>query len=238
VSLPSVFCGIDIESFDRVKKLYGRGAMPLGLFTDSENRWIRSHLSAAYAFTAKEAILKAFGSGWFNTEIDAHDIELGFDAHGIPRLVNFTGEAKRRRGDDESLLSLDFYRLGEGLLSVFTLLGPQCESMQTRIIALCRSSHQLHNLSTGEITPAHAVWDGECTNTRVLGHRVIQFAVQSLCRESGALNDLGYVGYDESGAPQWINSSKLDGSMFKVAGISVTHDRNYICGIVIGKYLH
>lgn len=88
--------GTDIAYLERIKKLspdaVGR------ILTESEaeycNRFPAPHERVAGRFAAKEAILKALGTGW-SQGIGWHQIEILPNASGIP-IVTFSGKALDR----------------------------------------------------------------------------------------------------------------------------------------------
>jgi holo-[acyl-carrier protein] synthase len=89
--------GVDLIETDRVLKLISRGRTFLeGIFTDlevdycSSKRYPEQHFAARFA--AKEAFLKALGTGW-RDGIGFSDIEVRHDALGKP-LINLTVKAE------------------------------------------------------------------------------------------------------------------------------------------------
>ncbi|MBN1295693.1 holo-ACP synthase [bacterium] len=89
--------GTDCIEVDRIRRLVSRGdAMLNGVFTASECTYCRSkrfpdrHFAARFA--AKEAFMKALGTGW-RDGIRFADIEIGHDPLGKPEIA-LSGKAR------------------------------------------------------------------------------------------------------------------------------------------------
>ena len=109
--------GIDIVNIERIEKMMARwGNLFLGrLFTEKEIVWCqqrtRPHECFAARFAAKEAFLKAIGSGLRNG-IQWKDIEVENDLFGKP-LFSFHRKAKEILGTqriEKTLLTLSHER--------------------------------------------------------------------------------------------------------------------------------
>lgn len=91
--------GVDIEDVPRFQRVIERvGARFLErVFTPSEIEYVeaRAHRHRRYAsrFAAKEAAMKALGTGWAQG-VRWHDFEISREASGAPRLA-LTGAAAR-----------------------------------------------------------------------------------------------------------------------------------------------
>jgi holo-[acyl-carrier protein] synthase len=89
--------GIDVVGVDRVRRLLERPAAAAELFTPDElaycagRRRRYEHLAARFA--AKEAVLKAIGTG-LGARMQWTDVEVVNDLHGRPRAV-LHGEVAR-----------------------------------------------------------------------------------------------------------------------------------------------
>jgi len=83
-------CGIDIEQIDRFDK-YSVGdpvftKLVEDIFTEKEieiNSKLINQSAFGIGFSCKEAVFKAFGKGWLNSNIRWKDIELLFDPTDI-----------------------------------------------------------------------------------------------------------------------------------------------------------
>lgn len=90
--------GMDIQEINRVELAINRGGQPFlnKTFTPSEIEYCqsqkRSNQHFAGRFCAKEAFLKALGTGWSNG-IKWHEIEIIRAISGCPSIV-LTGRAK------------------------------------------------------------------------------------------------------------------------------------------------
>lgn len=91
--------GIDIVEVYRIRETIGRTPrFAERVFTPAEraycdSRGAASAQSYAARFAAKEAFLKALGTGW-RGRITWHDLEIQNDELGVPELA-VTGEAQR-----------------------------------------------------------------------------------------------------------------------------------------------
>ncbi len=228
-----ISCGIDVESLDRVNYLYRQGAMPLGLFSDIELRCINSDIIAAHAFVAKEAVLKSLGAGWFNTDVDAHDIELGFDVRMMPTCVTFHGAAKRKvdEGDFKSH-TLDFFYFGRELLALFVLSGTQNNSMKKSVVVVDRIQLNMRDLCSNETLELQPADETYLVSTKLLGKLAVKKAVCEITNKC-RLSANGYVGHDSFGAPIWVESLSMGFPADKIDAVSITHNRNYACGAAI-----
>lgn len=96
--------GTDIANIERFEKAIGKWNEHLleKIFTEGEQCEIKAYngerrrqaSKAAKMFAAKEAAVKALGTG-FDLGISFHEIELGHDERGKP-LLSFSGKAEER----------------------------------------------------------------------------------------------------------------------------------------------
>lgn len=96
-SIPSTGLGVDIVEIGRMEKVLTRTPQfPLRVFSAAEREYCEAHHRPAvhYAthFAAKEAVLKALGTG-FSQGIDFTDVEVAHDENGRPITV-LHGRAK------------------------------------------------------------------------------------------------------------------------------------------------
>jgi holo-[acyl-carrier protein] synthase len=101
---PVVRTGVDIVSVARVARLATEDAGALGeVFTEEELAYCRrrpsSHQHLAVRFAAKEAVLKAFGTG-IGKRMRWTDVEIAKERSGRP-LVRLHGEVAAKEGDGE-----------------------------------------------------------------------------------------------------------------------------------------
>lgn len=102
--------GIDLVETDRIRRTIERWGdrFTLRVFTSRENRFCRErrnpHLSYAARFAAKEALLKATGTG-LGRGVSWRDMEILDDEHSKPS-VEVRGEVGRLIGTKRILLSL------------------------------------------------------------------------------------------------------------------------------------
>lgn len=94
--------GVDIIELDRVKKAVEREAFVKRVYTDAEIEYCHSRgksgaMSFAGRFAAKEAVMKAFGTGLRNGSMQ--DIEIINDELGAPqvRLSGWFGDFAREK---------------------------------------------------------------------------------------------------------------------------------------------
>jgi len=105
--------GVDIVEIDRMKAaLERRPRMKERIFTDDE-RWYCEHRNRpevhyAMRFAAKEAVLKALGTGFSGMRFT--DVEVMREANGrpVPKLSGRAAEVAAERGIIEMHLSLSF----------------------------------------------------------------------------------------------------------------------------------
>lgn len=101
--------GIDIERISRFEKLIGKSAFMTGVYTQEEQSLIAASDSpvkrAAAAFSAKEAVSKAFGRGLYGMR--PQDIEVLRDDCGRPQ-VRLLGKAKEDYGKYSITLSISY----------------------------------------------------------------------------------------------------------------------------------
>ncbi len=229
-----VSCGIDVEPLERISDLYHRGAMPLGLFSEKELKYMNSYISVAHAFVAKEAILKSLGAGWFNTNIDAHDIELGFGKGGVPGYVTFYGEAKLRvdKGGFNDY-TLDFFYLGNDLLALFILSTLRNKSMKKSVVAVDRAYGKTQYLCSRKIVKAQWPEEKHMSSAKILGKLAVNMAVCEVKNECLPSLESGQVRYDDFGVPVWVDTTSKCLSTTRIDAISITHDHNYACGVAV-----
>lgn len=108
----SVQVGIDLVEISKFQRVFqGRPALLTSVFTEEELRYSRSkrpaHPHLAARFAAKEATLKALGTG-LTAKLSWRDIEVIKDFSGAPRLVlrGAAEEIARSQGLVTSSLSL------------------------------------------------------------------------------------------------------------------------------------
>jgi holo-[acyl-carrier protein] synthase len=109
LSLPELRVGVDVVPVDRVARLLSEheGAAA-ALFTEREQAYCRDRAERLAArFAAKEAVLKAFGTGVAHG-IRWTDVEVVNEPGGRPaiELHGAAGELARRRGLDQIDVSL------------------------------------------------------------------------------------------------------------------------------------
>jgi holo-[acyl-carrier protein] synthase len=115
---------VDVPAFQR--RFEGRDDVLKGVFTDAElgyclgRRWPWTHLAARFA--AKEAALKALGSGLAGA-MTWRDVEVTRDVAGAPRLSlhGAVGEAVAREGLTGGSVSLSHTR--DQAIAVVVLFG-------------------------------------------------------------------------------------------------------------------
>lgn len=91
--------GIDLCAIPRMQELLDSGRSLRRMFTEDEETYIRSKgmsaaQTAAGLFAAKEAVLKAFGTG---LSIPLTDVQLSHTEFGQP-VVTLVGKAARKGG--------------------------------------------------------------------------------------------------------------------------------------------
>lgn len=102
--------GTDIVEIERIRQSIERHGHHFlsRLFTEKEQDYCYKFKDPvphfAGRFSGKEAIAKAFGTG-FGSDLSWHDIEILGDEHGKP-LVHFSEAAKRRFHNPRVLLSI------------------------------------------------------------------------------------------------------------------------------------
>lgn len=108
----AVQVGIDLVEIAKFRRVFGgRQALLTSVFTEEELRYSRTkrpaHPHLAARFAAKEATLKALGTG-LGSRLSFRDIEVSKEFSGAPRLVLRGGalEMARARGVVASSLSL------------------------------------------------------------------------------------------------------------------------------------
>lgn len=106
--------GVDIVEINRLKLAMQRRRRFLDkIFTPQEQVYCLSkskpHLHFAVRFAAKEAVLKAFGTG-FRGGIRWTDLEINHDSLGKPsvQLKGAAAEKAKEQGIDRILISLSF----------------------------------------------------------------------------------------------------------------------------------
>ena len=117
--------GIDLLKVKRVEKIYlnYEDKFLKKIFTDLEIKQIKKkqniHYKIAGKFSAKEAVVKAMGTG-FSDGIRIKDIEIINLKNGKP-IVNLHGKAKKRLGNVESS-SISISNDGGFVVSIATFL--------------------------------------------------------------------------------------------------------------------
>ena len=109
--------GIDIVEISRIKNasLKWKDAFLKRIFTDKEIAYSKERSSSyqhlAARFAAKEAVLKAFGSGW-NKRIEWTDIEVWNEESGKPKveLHNHIKQLKNKKKVKDIIISLSHTR--------------------------------------------------------------------------------------------------------------------------------
>lgn len=104
--------GVDLVEIERVKKAIKNTAFIKRIFTEEEQKYClskaRPYLHFAVRFAAKEAVMKALGTGFRG--IKWRDLEISRDSLGKP-LVRLKGEAALKAKEKkikEALISLSF----------------------------------------------------------------------------------------------------------------------------------
>ncbi len=109
--------GIDIVEISRIKNasLKWKDAFLKRIFTDKEIAYSKERSSSyqhlAARFAAKEAVLKAFGSGW-NKRTEWTDIEVWNEESGKPKveLHNHIKQLKNKKKVKDIIISLSHTR--------------------------------------------------------------------------------------------------------------------------------
>lgn len=103
--------GIDTEIVERVERLLAEHAAHIGrVFTDGEQAVAKSLKPSqrlgfyASAFSGKEAVLKALGTGW-NSEVEWAEIEIPLGDSAMARLYGGSARAARRMGISRIVVS-------------------------------------------------------------------------------------------------------------------------------------
>ena len=84
-------CGVDIVEIDRIKKAVERERFINRVYTKEEAEYCESRRTGRYEsyaarFAAKEAALKAFGTGMGRNGLNAGDIEVVNNPLGMPEI--------------------------------------------------------------------------------------------------------------------------------------------------------
>ena len=117
--------GIDLLKVERIKKIYlsYKDKFLKKILTDLEIKQIKKNQKIYYKiagkFSAKEAVVKAMGTG-FADGIKMKDIEILNLNNGKP-IINLHGKAKKRMGNIESS-SISISNDGDFIVSVATFL--------------------------------------------------------------------------------------------------------------------
>ena len=117
--------GIDLLKVERIKKIYlsYEEKFLKKILTDLEIKQIKKNKNICYKiagkFSAKEAVVKAMGTG-FSDGIKIKDIEILNLKNGKP-IINLHGKAKKRIGNIESS-SISISNDGEFVVSIATFL--------------------------------------------------------------------------------------------------------------------
>lgn len=95
----AILCGVDIIEIERIKKAFEKQGQAFRnrIFTEREiayceSRKVTKYQSYSVRFAAKEALVKALGTG-ISKGIEPKDIEILNDTHGKPYAV-LKGKAK------------------------------------------------------------------------------------------------------------------------------------------------
>ena len=122
--------GIDLLKIERIKKIYlhYKDKFLKKIFTDLEIKQIKKnqqiYSKIAGKFSAKEAVVKAMGTG-FSDGIKIKDIEILNLENGKP-ILNLHGKVKKRIGNIQSS-SLSISNDGGFVISVATFLIKRCK---------------------------------------------------------------------------------------------------------------
>ena len=103
--------GIDIVSVKRMNKALASPAFAQKVFTTAELEYIgSSDEHAAGFFAAKEALVKALGTGFGHIKVN--EMEIRHNSKGIPFFVlyNNAGQAVKRLGSTNIMLSISHER--------------------------------------------------------------------------------------------------------------------------------
>ncbi|MCF6362173.1 MAG: 4'-phosphopantetheinyl transferase superfamily protein [Gammaproteobacteria bacterium] len=232
-----LYCGIDIESLDRAKRLYERGGIPLGLFAACERSNIKDYLSAIYAFTGKEAVLKSLGSGWFNTKIDPHDIRLAFNDKRIPVYVTLYNEALNVfRNRHCQHVSLKYYVHDRNIIAACVMSKVLEKPIKSSIIAVRLTDLAVISISRKKCHSFNKIkYSIATTSPSDIGRAAVNLAVSEIPLSCGFSYCGGHVKSKSNEAPNW-NISCLDKSRCnREFAVSITHNKNYACGMALSS---
>ena len=125
--------GIDLLKVERIKKIYliYKDKFLKKILTDLEIKQIKKNQMIYYKiagkFSAKEAVVKAMGTG-FSDGIKIKDIEILNHRNGKP-IINLYGKAKKKIRDIESS-SISISNEGGFVVSIATFLRKNIEIKQ------------------------------------------------------------------------------------------------------------
>ena len=131
--------------------------------------------------------------------------------------------------------SLDFYYLGDNLLSLFILSDTEDEYLEKSLIAVGRTKWIMKDLFSGKIIAMKGPGRKELLSAKMLGKLAVKQAVHEISSERSKSGGMGRIGYSHSGSPVWIQSPSMADPATNIEAISITHNRNYACGVAIGR---
>ena len=132
--------GIDLLKVERIKKIYlhYEDKFLKKILTDMEIKQIKKNQQIYYKiagkFSAKEAVVKAMGTG-FSEGIKIKDIEILNLENGKP-ILNLRGKAKKIIGNIQSS-SISISNDGGFVISVATFLIKRCKIYHHNNLLLC-----------------------------------------------------------------------------------------------------
>ncbi len=228
-----LYCGVDIESVDRAQRLYQAGGIPLGLFSACERYNIKDYLSAIYAFTGKEAVLKSLGSGWFNTKIDPHDIRLIFNNEKIPVHVTLYNEALNTfRNRHCRYISLKYYFYDRNIIAVCVISKAEEKTIRSKIIAVHLIDSTIISIDRKQHYSLNKVgYLIDSVSPSDIGRSAVGVAVNELSLSCGFDYCDGHVESRSNEAPNWSIDCLDKSRCNREFAISITHNKNYACGM-------
>lgn len=153
VDAEQVGLGIDLVDIARMKRILERTpSFAAKVFSDAERAYCNSRANpeAHYAtrFAAKEAVVKALGTG-FTQGITVRDIEVARNAKGAPRVVlhGRAAEVAREQGVLSLPISLSFTH-DEAVACAMAITGESVRAMQRRTDPMRQLARQFKEART------------------------------------------------------------------------------------------
>lgn len=233
-------CGIDIERPERLRRLVAQNRLPLDIFTDQERRSLDAGADIGACFTAKEAMLKALGVGWFNSDIGPHDVELRTNLDGRPAEVILRGAARERmRYRGYTAIQHDTHHLDDHIVSIVILRGCAAIPVKSRLISLDRINGSVYEL---DAQYQAGIWGKENTirfSARRAGHVTALDAIHSVLHDLGTVATVpGDIEHDSLGCPRWSGQKNLNKERSAHLAFSISHSRRYACSFAIAASYH